>query len=204
MDRPNDLFPAFNCTNILINGVTIQNSPIWTVHFIQCERVNITGVSINSFGGVRVPNDDRIIAWRTPDSCISAIAMWEDGDDGIVVLGGKKSRLSTARFPRARRRCALGFAGGDIRDCVFANLVIFDSNRGIAVDVRGTNSIENVLFSDIVIQTRLVTGHWWGKGEPIQVSALPWNPKISQIGHIKNVRFRNITAESPSGIIVCE
>jgi hypothetical protein len=57
-----------------------------------------------------------------------------------------------------------------------------------------------------VIQTRLVTGHWWGKGEPIQVSALPWNPKINQIGHIKNVRFRNITAESPSGIIVygCE
>ena len=48
----------------------------------------------------------------------------------------------------------------------------------------------------------MVTGHWWGKGEPIQVSARPWNPKINQIGHIKNVRFRNISADSPSGIIV--
>ena len=75
-------------------------------------------------------------------------------------------------------------------------MAIFDSNRGLAVNVRGPGSIENVLFSDIVIQTRLVTGHWWGKGEPIQVSARPWNPKVSQIGHIKNVRFRNITAET--------
>ena len=74
-DRPNDLIRFFNCTNILIHGVTIQNSPIWTVHFVQCEGVNITGVSINSFGsGRRVPNDDGIDIVRQ-DSCISAIAI---------------------------------------------------------------------------------------------------------------------------------
>ncbi len=201
-DRPNNMLRFFNCTNILISGVTIQNSPIWTVHFVQCERVNITGVSINSFGsGRRVPNDDGIDLAETRYVHISDCDI-EDGDDGIVVLGGEKITVANCTLSSRSAGVRVGFAGADIRDCVFANLVIFDSNRGLAVNVRGASSIENVLFSDIVIQTRFVTGHWWGKGEPIQVSALPWNPKVSQIGHIKNVRFRNITAESPSGIIV--
>jgi parallel beta-helix repeat protein len=205
-DRPNNLLRFFNCTNILISGVTIQNSPIWTVHFVQCERVNITGVAINSFGsGRRVPNDDGIDLAETRYVHISDCDI-QNGDDGIVVLGGEKITVANCTLSSRSAAVRVGFAGADIRDCVFANLVIFDSNRGLAVNVRGASSVENVLFSDIVIQTRLVTGHWWGKGEPIQVSALPWNPKINQIGHIKNVRFRNITAESPSGIIVygCE
>jgi len=205
-DRPNNLLRFFNCTNILISGVTIQNSPIWTVHFVQCERVNITGVAINSFGGGRrVPNDDGIDLAGTRYVHISDCDI-QNGDDGIVVLGGEKITVANCTLSSRSAAVRVGFAGADIRDCVFAYLVIFDSNRGLAVNVRGASSFENVLFSDIVIQTRLVTGHWWGKGEPIQVSALPWDPRINQIGRIKNVRFRNITADSPSGIIVygCE
>jgi hypothetical protein len=205
-DRPNNLLRFFNCTNILISGVTIQNSPIWTVNFVQCERVNMTGVAINSFGsGRRVPNDDGIDLVETKYVHISDCDI-QNGDDGIAVLGGEKITVANCTLSSRSAAVRVGFAGADIRDCVFANLVIFDSNRGLAVNVRGSNSIENVLFSDIVIKTRLVTGHWWGKGEPIQVSAVPWKAQIDHIGHIKNVRFRNITAESPSGIIVygCE
>jgi len=202
LDRPNNLIRIYDCTNILISGVTIRNSPIWTVHFVRCERVNVTGVSINSFGsGRRVPNDDGIDLTDTRLVHISDCDI-EDGDDGIVVLGGEKITVANCTLSSRSAGVRVGFASGEIRDCVFANLVIFDSNRGIAVDVRGASSIENVLFSDIVIQTRMVTGHWWGKGEPIRVSARPWNPKVNQIGHIKNVRFRNITADSPSGILV--
>jgi hypothetical protein len=206
LDRPNHMVRFFDCTNILLSGVTLQNSPLWTVHFVRCGRVNVTGVSINSFGGGRrVPNDDGIDLSDTRYVHISDCNI-QNGDDSIVVLGGEKITVANCILSSRSAGVRVGFAGADIRDCVFANLVIFDSNRGLAVNVRGSNSIENVLFSDIVIQTRLVTGHWWGKGEPIQVSAVPWNPKINQIGHIKNVRFRNITAESPSGIIVygCE
>jgi hypothetical protein len=205
-DRPYHMLRFFNCTNILLSGVTLQNSPIWTVYFVQCERVNVTGVAINSFGsGRRVPNDDGIDLSDTRYVHISDCDI-QNGDDSIVVLGGEKITVANCTLSSRSSAVRVGFAGADIRDCIFAHLVIFDSNRGVAVNVRGSNSIENVLFSDIVIQTRLMTGHWWGKGEPIQVSARPWNPKIKQIGHIKNVRFRNVTAESPSGIIVygCE
>ena len=60
-----------------------------------------------------------------------------------------------------------------IRNCVFENLVIRDPNRGLGLFVHQEGSIENVLFNNIIIQTRLHTGHWWGKGEPIHISVLP-------------------------------
>jgi hypothetical protein len=206
LDRPNNMIRFFNCTNILINGVTIQNSPIWTIHFVRCARVTITGVSINSFGsGRRVPNDDGIDIVETTDAHISDCDI-QNGDDCIAVLSGERVAVANCTLSSRSAAVRVGFAGGDVRDCVFNNLLIHDSNRGLAVTVRGPGSIENVLFSDIVIRTRLVTGHWWGKGEPIQVTALPWNTNIHQLGEITNVRFRNIVAESPSGIIVygCE
>jgi hypothetical protein len=206
LDRPNNLIRFYDSTNILITGVTIQNSPIWTVHFVRCARVNVSGVAINSFGsGRRVPNDDGIDIVETRDVHISDCDI-QNGDDCIAVLGGERVTVANCTLSSRSAAVRVGFAGADIRDCVFNNLVIHDSNRGLAVTVRGPGSIQNVLFSDIVIETRLTTGHWWGKGEPIQVTALPWNTNIHQPGEIKDVRFRNILAESPSGIIVygCE
>lgn len=44
------------------------------------------------------------------------------------------------------------------------------SNRGIGVFARDNSSIENVMFDNIIMQTRLHSGHWWGKGEPIHIS----------------------------------
>ena len=64
----------------------------------------------------------------------------------------------------------VGYGPNPIRNCVFQNLVIRNSNRGLGLFVRQEGSIENVLFNNIVIQTRLHTGHWWGKGEPIHLS----------------------------------
>ena len=96
----------------------------------------------------------------------------------------------------------VGYTGGDIKNCTFSNIIIRESNRGLLVNVRDEASVENVLFSNIIIQTRLHTGHWWGHAEPIQVSALANAADIKKLGHIKNVRFSNIIAESESGIVV--
>ena len=84
---------------------------------------------------------------------------------------------------------------------MFSNLVIYESNRGIGVFARDEGSIENILFSDIVVGTRLHSGHWWGNGEPIHVSAIAQSEGIV-LGQISNVRFRNIIARSETGILV--
>ena len=61
--------------------------------------------------------------------------------------------------------------------------------RGLGVFVRGAGGVENVVFSDILIRTRLLTGHWWGKAEPVHVSALLWAPGVTTPGRIGNVTF---------------
>jgi hypothetical protein len=68
--------------------------------------------------------------------------------------------------------------------------------------VRGEDSIENISFSNIIIRSRLVTGHWWGQAEPIHISVAPWQRDAATLGTISNVRFSNILAEGESGILV--
>lgn len=202
-DRPGHLFRFIDCTNVQLSGVTLQNSPAWNVEFVRSEQIDINGIAINaSASGRRVPNDDGIDLVESRDAHISNCDI-ENGDDGIAVLGGSE-RVAVDNCTLASRSTAVrvGFAGGDIRDCVFANLLIHDSNRGLGVYVRGPGSIENILFSDIVIDTRLMTGHWWGKAEPIHVSAILRDTNTDHIGRIKNICFRDIMARSESGILI--
>jgi hypothetical protein len=57
---------------------------------------------------------------------------------------------------------------------VVSDCVIKDSHRGVAVRLSLGGSIERVLFSNLIIETRIFDPMWWGRGEPIQVLALPW------------------------------
>jgi polygalacturonase len=201
-ERPGNLVRFINCTNVLISGVTIQNSPTWTVQIARCERVAITGVNINSFGSNRrIGNDDGIDLVESRFVRISDCDI-QTGDDCIALFGSEKIAVSNCTLSSRSVGIRVGFVGRDIRDCTFANLLIHDSNRGLGVFVRGRGSVENILFSDIVIESQLFTGHWWGKAEPIHVSAIPMESGVSQLGRIKDVRFRNILAQSESGIVV--
>jgi len=59
--RPS-FFQAYSCKNILIEGVTFQNSPFWTINPEFCDNVTVTGISIFN---PHSPNTDGI----NPSSC---------------------------------------------------------------------------------------------------------------------------------------
>ena len=88
----------------------------------------------------------------------------------------------------------------DIKNVSFQNLVIQDSNRGIGIFNRDRANIENIIFNNIIIQTRLHEGNWWGQGEPIHISSIKQDPNI-EVGYIKNISFSNIKATSEAGIV---
>jgi polygalacturonase len=205
-DRPGNLVRFANCRNVLISGVTIQNSPTWTTHINRCDQVDILGVKINSLGSdCRVTNDDGIDLVRSKRVHIADCDI-QTGDDCIALFGSEMVTMSNCTLTARSAGIRVGFFDeGDTSDCVFNNLVIH-SNRGITVNVRGESSVENILFSNIILQTQLFTGHWWGKAEPIQVSTMPWDPAANHLGQIRNISFRNILAESESGILIyrCE
>jgi hypothetical protein len=95
----------------------------------------------------------------------------------------------------------IGYGQHPIRRCIFSNITIYDSNRGIGIFAHDTTDIEDLIFSNIIIETRLYNGHWWGHGEPIHLSCASRFPG-HKAGQIKNVTFSNIMATGGQGIIV--
>jgi hypothetical protein len=225
--RPDMMLVILRCENVAIRNITFRDSPSWTMRIGDCDGVLVHGISI--LNNLLIPNSDGIHCTTSRNIRISDCDI-RAGDDAIIVTGfgdetgvhGKNfepdfdytsrsigNRTGFAENVTVTNCCLqsrsagirVGYGDNPIRNCAFQNLVIYGSNRGIGLFSRDRGSIENILFSDITIETRLHSGHWWGKGEPLHVSAVPQNEKIP-CGGIQNIRFVNILARSETGIVI--
>ena len=83
--RPQFIQP-YRCQNVLIDGVTIRNSPMWEVHPVLCRNVIVQNVVINSHG----PNNDGC----NPESCTDVLikdCYFDTGDDCIAIKSGRNA-----------------------------------------------------------------------------------------------------------------
>ncbi len=83
--RPQFIQP-YRCQNVLIDGVTIQNSPMWEIHPVLCRNVIVQNVHINSHG----PNNDGC----NPESCTDVLiknSYFDTGDDCIAIKSGRNA-----------------------------------------------------------------------------------------------------------------
>jgi polygalacturonase len=81
--RPNFIQP-YNCRNVLIEGITIRNSPMWVIHPVLCNNVTVRNVKIDSHG----PNNDGC----DPESCSNVLiegCTFDTGDDCIAIKSGR-------------------------------------------------------------------------------------------------------------------
>ena len=81
--RPS-LFQPINCERVLLEGVTIRDSPFWTIHPTYCRHVIIRGVTVDSMNF----NNDGC----DPDSCSDVLienCIFRTGDDGIAIKSGR-------------------------------------------------------------------------------------------------------------------
>ena len=205
--RPNRLVAFYNCRAVTMRDVVLKDAPCWTLNFADCVNVDVDGVKV--LNNPVIPNNDGF-HFETCRNVHIANCELLCGDDAICVTSvnsrnpGFCENVTVSNCTMSSRSAGvrLGYGMNTVRNCVFENLVIRDSNRGIGLFVRQEGSIENVLFNNIVIQTRLHTGHWWGKGEPIHISVLPERESIAKLGRIRNVTFSNILAHSESGAVI--
>ena len=90
--RPQFIQP-YRCQNVLIEGVTIINSPMWEIHPVLCTNVTVRRVKISSHG----PNNDGC----DPESCNDVLiedCEFDTGDDCIAIKSGRNAdgrRLNT-------------------------------------------------------------------------------------------------------------
>lgn len=197
-----------NCKNTALSDITITNAPFWTVHLVGCTENKITGVKINN--NLRMPNTDGFDIDRCKNTIIRDCII-VTGDDAIcpkcteeTAVYGDCENILVDNCKIISTSSAIKFGSssfGNFRNCIFTNIEIKESNRGLAFQLRDTHSAENVIFKDINIQTRRFSEGWWGSAEPIYVTCCTREEGMI-IGKVKNVVFENINCETENGIFI--
>lgn len=200
-DRPGTQVVFHACKNILVRDITIRNANDWTFDLNACDNAKVLGITIDN--DPSVPNSDGIDLYDS-NHVIIADCDVRAGDDGIAVV--HTSNLTVTNCSFYSRSCGIRigynvFNDGDSGNLLFNNIRIYGANRGIGIFQRRKGDMRNMVFSNMIIDTRLYPGQWWGHGEPIHISALP-GLGFKDVGSISNVRFSNIIATGEEGIIL--
>ena len=200
-NRPGTQIIFHACKKVILRDITIRNANDWSIDLNACDDAKVLGISIDN--NLSVPNSDGIDMYDSRNVIISNCDV-SAGDDAIAVIS--TSNLAVTNCNLHSRSCGIrigynGFNDNNSGNLLFDNIRIYGCNRGIGIFQRRKGNMENMVFSNMIIDTRLYPGQWWGHGEPIHISALP-GIGSDKVGTISHVRFSNIIARGEEGIIV--
>ena len=209
--------------NIRISDVHIGNAAYWTVHLVGCNDVVISGITL--LNSLKVRNSDGIDIDHSKNVRISDCYI-ESGDDCICLKNrrefeefGACENITVVNCTMTSRSCAIKIGSENmdtIRQVLVNNCIIKDSNRGIGIQNRDEGVVSDVIFSNMIIEGRLFTDVWWGKAEPIYVTAFrrakvnhkdanwrfPKGATEGRVGKVQNIYFTNIKCNSENGVFV--
>lgn len=200
-DRPGTQIVFHACKRVLVRDITVRNANDWTMDLNACDNVKVLGISIDNNMGV--PNSDGVDMYDSKNVIIANCDI-RAGDDAIAVVSTSDVKVTNCSLHS--RSCGIrvgynGFNDNNSGNLLFDNIRIWGSNRGVGIFQRRGGDISNMLFSNMIIDTRLYPGQWWGHGEPIHISALP-GLGSKKVGTLSNIRFTNIIARGEQGIVL--
>jgi hypothetical protein len=220
--RPH-LLTLVGVKHLRLRNLTIGNSAYWTIHLAGCDDVAISDLSV--LNSLRVRNSDGIDLDHSKNVRITNCYI-ESGDDCICLKNrreyeefGACENITVTGCTMTSRSCAIKLGSENIdtiRHVVFNNCIIRASNRGVGIQNRDEGSVSDVLFSNILIESHLFSDVWWGKAEPIYVTAyrraasggIDANPRFAKgqtegkVGPVHDIYFSNIKCQSENGIFV--
>lgn len=206
--RPPFIQPMY-CKNVLVQGISITNSPFWTINPEFCENVTVEGVSIDN---PLSPNTDGI----NPESCkyvhISNCHI-SVGDDCITIKSGKDvpGRTKNAGAENYTiTNCTMlnGHGGvvigsemsGGVKKIAISNCIFDGTDRGIRIKTtRGRGGVvEDIRVDNIVMknikQQAIVLDMEYSKSKPEPVS--------ERTPQFRNIRLSNITAYTKQAMYI--
>lgn len=220
--RPHVL-TLINVKKLRIEDVTFRNSAYWTVHLIGCDDGVIRGITIDN--SLKIRNSDGIDLDHSKNIRISDCHI-QSGDDSICLKNrrefaeyGKCENIVISNCLMSSRSCAfkIGSENMDtIQNVTVTNCTILASNRGIGIQNRDEGVVQNILFSNIIVESRFFSDVWWGKSEPIYITAyrraninhkdanwrFPKGATQGFVGQVNNITFRNIFCNTENGVYI--
>lgn len=193
----------YACKNVLIEDITIKNSPFWLLNPVLCKHVTIKGVSFLSHG----PNSDGC----DPESCDHVLiehCTFDTGDDCIAIKSGRNAdgrRIATPCQNIVIADCDMreGHGGvvigseisGGVNN-VFAERCQMNSpelERAIRIktnSIRG-GVIEHIRYRDIsvgVVKNAIVINYFYEEGDAGQFDPI-----------VRDIKIQNMNCEKVLG-----
>ena len=122
------------CSRILVEGITIKNSPFWTIHPVYCDNVIVRSITIDS----HYPNNDGCDPESTSNVLIEK-CIFRTGDDAIAIKAGRDA--DGREIGRPSKNIV-------IRNCLFQS-----ECNGLCIGSEMSGGVENVYMDNIQIGT---------------------------------------------------
>lgn len=160
--RPNFMI-FWKSENILVEGITLKDSPMWNVHLVYSKKAIVRDVTVNS---LRAPNGDGVVLDSASDVLVE-YNHFQTGDDAVVLKSGVNEEGLEIDMPTQNivvrnfeaRNVRTGSGGivfgsetsGGIKNVYVHDAYFEGSDRGIRFKTeRGRgNVIENIYIRDI-------------------------------------------------------
>ncbi|GAT62221.1 glycoside hydrolase family 28 protein [Paludibacter jiangxiensis] len=201
----------YKSKDIRIEGITLVNSPFWTVNPEFCENVTVDGITINN---PYSPNTDGI----NPSSCKNvhiANCHISVGDDCITIKSGRDAQGRKYGVPCENvtvTNCTMlaGHGGvvigsemsGSVRKVTISNCVFDGTDRGIRIkSVRGRGGyVEEVRVNNIVMKDikkeAIVLSLFYGKA--------PLEPLSERTPIFRNIHISGMTGSNVNAACLVE
>jgi hypothetical protein len=199
------LIRLVECRDVLVEGVTLENSPMWVQHYLACDDVRISGITVTSHVN---PNNDGIDI----DSCHRVVVTGctiDSGDDAIV-LKSTTARLckdvvvSACVLRSACNALKMGTeSNGGFQNIVMTSCTIYDTHlAGVALEIVDGGTMDRVIVTDLTMT---------GVGAPIflrlgnRARAFKEGMDKPGVGSMRNITISNIeaTGANPTGCAIC-
>ena len=207
------LFHINGCKNVTLQGITVCNSPSWTLHPFFSDDLKFIGITIQN------PSDSPNTDGLDPESCknIDILGVrFSLGDDCIAIKSGKIYMGRKFKRPTENvliRQCLMenghgavtlgSEIGGGVKNITVQDCLFRHTDRGLRIKTRrgrGEDSvISNILFKDLAVDhvmTPLVVNSFYycdpdGKTDYVQSREL--YPVDERTPVVKKMVFENMT-----------
>ena len=158
-------FIQFNrCENVLLEGVTITNSPFWTIHPYLSKNVVIRKLKVYAHGH----NNDGVDPEMSQNVLIED-CVFDQGDDAIAIKSGRNPEGWRLKTPS--------------KNIVIRNCLVKNGHQLVAIGSELSGGIENVLIENCEVKDGAKLNH---------LIFIKTNERMG--GFVKNIYAKNINA----------
>jgi polygalacturonase len=162
------LRPSFiqtiGCKNVLVEGLTIQNGPMWTIHPVYSQNVIVRRVTVRTEG----PNNDGL----NPDSSRNVLvedSFFSTGDDCIVIKSGLNED---------------GWRVGKASENIIVRRIHGERGHGgVVIGSEMSGGVRNVWVTD---------SEFVGTGRGLRIKSMRGRGGVVENVYYENVRHRDI------------